>query len=110
MPSFGTRSRQSFAKERVDQGEQTRTDTRDSGLSKNVSGIAITFNAGTAKATAANGTFANFVAGDEILIGATNLNNGYKRVTAIDGVNQSFLTLDPPPATEGPLNATIRSR
>ncbi len=109
MPSsIGTRQRQNFQKERVSQGNETRTHSADIGMTKNVT-AAITFAAGAAQLQAANGTFVNFAVGDPILVEGTNLNNGRHAVTAIDAVNSAYLTVDPPPKDEGPLNATVRT-
>jgi hypothetical protein len=104
----GTRTQQSFRKERVQQGSREGSLTRDVGMTKNVT-ASITFTTATKKLTAANGTFANFVAGDPIFVAGTNLNDGEFTITAIDGVNQAFLTVDPPPKNEGPLTATVRT-
>lgn len=105
---LGTRTLGTFRKEHPPGPSFDRTLTRDVGMTKNVT-ASITFTAGTSKLTAANGTFTGFVAGDPILVEKTNLNNGEFIVTAIDGANQSFLTVDPPPKTEGPLSATVRT-
>lgn len=107
MPkSIGTRSNQTLKYSRMDQGEQTRSYTRDVGMSKNVT-ASITFGSGAL--TAANGTFAAFAVQDQILVEGTSLNNGYSTVTAIDGTNHAFLTVDPPPKAEGPITATVRT-
>jgi hypothetical protein len=108
MPvTFGTRIKDSLRFERIDQGQQTRTLYRDPGMSKFLIGVSVTFVAGTSRITAANGVFANFAPEDEILVEGTNLNNGYKTVTATDAVNQAFLIVDPPPANEGPITTAI---
>ena len=107
MPkSIGTRANQTLKNERMDQGEQSRFYSCDVGMSKNVT-ASITFGSGALTAT--NGTFTAFAVQDQILVGGTNLNNGYSTVTAIDGTNQSFLTVDPPPKAEGPVTATVRT-
>jgi hypothetical protein len=107
MPkSIGTRSNQTVKNERMDQGQQSRFYSRDVGMSKNVA-AAITFGGGNL--TAANGTFATFAVQDQVLVGGTNLNNGYSTVTAIDAANHAFLTVDPPPKAEGPIAATVRT-
>jgi hypothetical protein len=104
---LGTRTRQSFQKERIDQGAATRFLNRDHGLTKNVT-ASITF--GSGNATGANGTFTGtFAAGDPVLVEGANLNNGYFIVTALDAVNAAYLTLDPPPKAEGPLTVTLRT-
>lgn len=110
MPSsIGTRTQQNFRKERIDQGHEAASHTRDIGLAKNVT-AAITFvNGATKQLQAANGTFAAFVVGDQILVEGTNLNNGRQIVTAIDAVNSAFLTVDPGPNNEGPIAATVRT-
>lgn len=108
MPNrLGTRTQQSMRKERIDQGSDTRALTRDAGMTKNVT-ASITF--GSGNATGANGTFAStFAVGDPVLIDGALLNNGYFTVTALDGVNNAFLTLDPAPKAEGPLTVTLRT-
>lgn len=111
MPAnLGTRTKQTFAKERVQQGALTKTYTRDVGMTKNVT-ASITFSAGSSQLQAANGTFnaPPWVAGDDILVEGVNLNNGFFRITAIDSVNGAFLTVDPPPKNEGPLSAVVRT-
>jgi hypothetical protein len=46
---------------------------------------------------------------DVVLIEGCNINNGYFTVTGIDTVNSAYLVLDPPPAAEGPITATVRT-
>jgi hypothetical protein len=105
--TLGTRTRQSFQKERIDQGDHTRFHTRDLGMTKLVT-ASITFGGGNA--TGANGTFTGtFIVGDPVLIEGANLNNSYFIVTALDAVNAAFLTLDPPPQAEGPITVTLRT-
>lgn len=107
---LGTRTRQSFQKERNDQGSETRGHTADLGMVKRID-ASITFTASNGRATAASpGTFAgSFVAGDPVLIERTLLNNGFFTITAGDGVNAQYLVLDPPPKNEGPLNVLLRT-
>lgn len=81
--------------------------TRDIGMSKRVT-ASITF--GSGKLTGANGTFTStFAVGDPILVQGSNTNDGYFTVTALDGVNAAFLTVDPAPKAEGPLSVTVRT-
>lgn len=109
MHGIGTRTQQNFRKERVDQGNDTRSHTRDLGMSKNVT-ASITFTAADGKATGANNTFlSTFAVGDPVLIQGALLNNGFFTVTALDGTNNAFIVLDPPPKNEGPLSVTIRT-
>lgn len=110
MPEgLGTRTSVEIAKERIDQGHETRFHTRDKGMTKNVS-ASITFASGTGRATGANGTFTNtFAVNDPVLVGGANLNNGFFTVQALDGVNAAYLVLDPPPKDEGPLTVTMRT-
>lgn len=82
--------------------------TRDPGAAK-LATAALTFSAGTGKVSAANGTFSAFVAGDPVLFGGTNLNGGEFLITASDAVNGAWLSLDPPPKSEGPVTATART-
>jgi hypothetical protein len=107
MPdSVGTRTQSSFKKEKVDQGSETVSHTRDKFMSKRVVTSA-TFTASDGKITGSASDFAAFAVGDQILIQATNLNNGFKTVTALDGGSQAFLVLDPPPKNEGPVANTV---
>lgn len=106
MPSVGTRTRANQLHIEPAATSMTRSYTRDVGMSK-LATASMTF--GSGKVSAANGTFASFVAGDLVLAEGVSLNNGYFTVTAIDGTNQSFLTLSPPPKSEGPLTATVRT-
>lgn len=106
MPSIGTRTRQGFCQERPDQGSETRTHTRDGGMSKNVTTSA-TF--GSGKITGADGDFAAFRIGDPILVQGVQLNNGFFEVTGLDASDQAYLAVDPPPKAEGPISATVRT-
>lgn len=107
---LGTRTQQTFRKERVPQGHETRTMTRDVGMTKRVVASCTFVNGATKQIQAANGTFANtFAVGDPILVEGANINNGFFTVTALDGVNNSFLGVDPGPQAEGPLTVTIRT-
>ena len=111
LPEFmqGTRTKQNFAYIHPCEQSVNGSLTRDVGMSKNVT-ASITFVAGgTNQLQGANGTFNNFVADDMILVEGTNLNNGIFTVTAIDGTNHAFLTVDNPPKAEGPVTATVRS-
>lgn len=106
--SLGTRTLQGQRREHPPGPSRTSGLTRDVGMSKNVT-ASITFSASSQQLQAANGTFANFVAGDPIFVEDTNLNNGEFIITAIDATNQSYLTVDPPPKNEGPLSAVVRT-
>lgn len=108
----GTRITQTARRERLPQGQETRTITRDVGLATNVTASCTFVNGATKQIQAANGTFAAFNAlalPFAIEVQGVNLNNGFFEVIAIDSVNQSFLTLDPGPKNEGPLTATVRT-
>lgn len=105
---LGTRTLQGFRKEHPADRLFDRGLTRDVGMTKNAT-ASMTFTASSSEVSAANGTFANFVAGDPILIEGTNLNNGERIVTGIDATNQSYLVLDEPPQNEGPVTATVRT-
>lgn len=109
MPvSIGTRTAATLRKERIDAGSDTRSHRCDLGMTKNVT-ASLTFTT-DGKITGANGTFtATFAVGDPVLVQKTNLNNGYFTVTALDGVNAAYITVDPPPKAEGPLSTTIRT-
>ena len=108
MPSsIGTRNRQNFRRERAGQGSDTRSRNQDLGMAKRVVSDATFAAAGTI--TGADGDFANFSANDTIQVDGANLNNGFFNVTAIDGANRAFVTVDPPPKAEGPIQVTIRA-
>ena len=111
LPEFmqGTRTKQNVAYQHPPETSVTSSLTRDVGMSKNVT-AAITFvNSATKQLQGANGTFNAFAVDDLILVEGTNQNNGIFTVTAIDGANHAFLTVDNPPKNEGPVNATVRS-
>lgn len=110
MPEgLGTRTSQNVAKERIDQGRETRFHTRDKAMSKNIT-ASITFASATGRATGAGNTFLNtFAVNDPVLVGGSNLNNGFFTVTALDGGGNAFLVLDPPPKDEGPITVTMRT-
>ncbi len=111
LPEFmqGTRTKQNFAQLHPTQQSVTESFTRDVGLSKNVTASVTFVNSSTKQLQAANGTFAAFALNDQILVEGTNLNNGIFLVTAIDGTNHAFLTVDNSPKNEGPITATVRS-
>ncbi len=75
-PSLGTRLKQGFKYERLAQGAETRTHTRDLGLTPLVS-ASITFSSSGASATGANGTFGVVTA----ISGAANNGSGAIRLT-----------------------------
>lgn len=81
----------------------------DVGMSKRVVASITFVNSSTKQLQAANGTFAAFSVGDEIMIEGTNLNNGLQQVAAIDGTNHSFLTVALGLKNEGPISATVRA-
>jgi hypothetical protein len=70
----------------------------------------LTFTSGTAQISGANGTFSSFGAvGDRVQVEGTSMvNDGGFLVTAIDATNHAFLTVAPPPKSQGPLSATLR--
>jgi hypothetical protein len=108
MPSLGTRSLSTVKHSRQPGEAMTKSYTRDVGMTKNIT-ASITFGGGNA--TGANGTFptSGFQLWDPVLIEGANLNNGVFTITALDSVNQSYLTLDPPPKVEGPITVTLRT-
>lgn len=107
MPdSVGTRTAVNLFRMRPDQGTETRSHTRDVGMSK-IRTTTATFTSGTARITGSNGDFSAFAINDPILIENTNLNNGFKTITGLDGVNGAYLVLDPPPKDEGPIANTF---
>lgn len=110
MPnSIGTRTEVNKTRNRVDQGKDTRSHTRDKGMSKNVS-TTLTFTASSAQIAGSNGDFANFGVEDPILVQGGLLNNGSQfRVTGIDATNGAYLTVDPPPKDESSIAGTVRT-
>jgi hypothetical protein len=102
---LGTRG-QSRSSDRIESRRMTKGYTRDIGLSTNVT-ASLTFNAGTGQVTASAGTFAAFKTEVPVLVENTQHNNGYFVVTATD--TSTYLTLSPPPTTEGPVTATLRT-
>lgn len=108
-PSVGTRSKQTFRQEHIGALSETRTHQQDIGMTKRVVASCTFVDSGTEQIQAANGTFANFAVGDDILVEGTNLNNGAFHVNAIDGTNHSYLTLDQGVKNEGPLSCTVRA-
>lgn len=108
MLFLGTRTLQTQRLEHPNSRSFAQTLTRDVGMSKNISAL-ITFSASSSQLQAANGTFANFAAGDPILAEGVNLNNGEFIITGIDTTNHAFLTVDPAPKNEGPLTARVRT-
>jgi len=107
---LGTRTQQNFRRERLPQGQETRSYTRDLGMTKRVVASCTFVNGATKQIQAANGAFANtFAVGDPILVEGANLNNGFFTVTALDGVNNAYLGVDPGPKNEGPIAVTIRT-
>lgn len=108
MPSIGTRTKQTTRQEHIGTLSETRTHSADPGMSKRAV-ASVTFSAAAGQLQAANGTFANFAVGDDILVEGANLNNGRMHVNAIDTVNQSFLTVDNGVKNEGPLTVTVRT-
>ena len=109
MITTGTRTRQISHTERIDQGAQTRTLTRDVAMSKNVTASVTFVNGATKQLQAANGTFLAFALYDQILIEGANLNNGYFTITGLDTVNHAYVVVDPSCKNEGPITVTIRT-
>lgn len=108
MIGIGTRTLQGQRKEHPSTGNLESGNTRDKGLSKLVTSTA-TFTAVDGKITGANGDFTAFAVGDPIIIRGSNLNDGERVVTGIDGTNQAFLVLDAAPKDEGPVSVTVRT-
>ena len=98
MIETGTRVRQNTLTIGPPTMDLARSFTRDLGLAPLVSGVSVTFNAGTARATAAAGTFAAFKTGQCLLITNTANNNGQFEIVATDA--STYIQLDPPPVTE----------
>ena len=112
MPTYGTRSYSRFHQRLAPaaHGSINYTHNADRGLSKTATASMTFVNSATNQVQAANGTFPNFAVGDEIEVIGAVLNSGYFVVTAIDGANQSFLTLLGGVKNEGPISATVRTR
>ncbi len=105
---LGTRTLQGMRKEHPQSSSREASLTRDVGMSKRVSSNA-TFTAATARITGANGDFANFVAGDPVFVAGSNKNDGEFIITGLDGVNQAYLVVDPPPKDDGPIQVVVRT-
>jgi hypothetical protein len=111
MPTYGTRSFSRFHQRLHDAGGSINyTHSADPGLSKLATASMTFVNSAAQQVQAANGTFPNFAVGDEIEVVGAVLNSGYFIVTAIDDVNQSYLTLLGGVKDEGPITATVRTR
>jgi hypothetical protein len=107
MPSsIGTRTDTRDSRVRPDQGAETRVHQQDLGLAERKVTTA-TFTASNGRITGSASDFTSFKLNDWILIQGTNLNNGHKTITGLDGGSQAFLVLDPPPKDEGPIAATV---
>ena len=68
----------------------------------------LTFTAATARIAGANGTFANFAVGDRFEVENTVTNDGGFQVTGLDGANQAYVTVAPPPNDQGSISTFIR--
>lgn len=110
MPnSIGTRIQATATRERVDQGGDSRSHTRDIGMSKRVVST-LTMTASSARIAGSNGDFTNFAVEDPILLQGGVLNNGSQfRVTGIDVTNHAFLTVTPAPKDESSIAGTVRT-
>ena len=112
MPaSLGTRSKSGFKYERLAQGNDTRSYTRDLGMTKRVT-ASLTFASAGATLTGANGTFTGtFAVNDPMWVenGAVLNQGAFFTITGLDAVNAAYLTLDPAPKDEGPLTITVRT-
>jgi len=106
---LGTRRKQTVLHNRIEGSRLTRNFTRDLGMTKLVT-ASLTFGGGAI--TGANGTFTGtFAVGDPVFVEAGGaVNNGLMfTVTALDGANNAFLTVDPPPAAET-VSCTVRTQ
>lgn len=106
MIETGTRTRNNQLTIAAQQGSITRSLSTDPGMSKRVV-ASLTF--GSGQVSGANGTFTAFKGGEVIEVTGVNLNNAFFDVTGIDVANQAFLTLSPPPKTEGPIATILRT-
>lgn len=108
VTTIGMRTRMGRQKMRPDQGTRTRSRNTDKGMTKRVTS-SFTFTASDGKVTGSIGDFnSNFVAGDVVQISNTNLNNGFRTMTAVNS-GGGYAVLDPPPKDEGPITCTIRT-
>ena len=110
-PNLGTRTKFGVQHERLAQGSDTRGFTRDVGMTKSIT-ASLTFSAAGPTVTGANGTFTGtFAVNDPLWVEAgAFLNEGaFFTITALDEINAAYLTLDPPPKSEGPLTITLRT-
>lgn len=80
---------------------------RDPGSTNQLT-ASLTFTAATARIAGANGTFANFAVGERFQVENTVTNDGGFQVTGIDGANQAFVTVAPPPKDQGAISAFLR--
>jgi hypothetical protein len=108
MPNFGTRTIATRRQLHPPGGSLHSSQNTDPGMSKRVT-ASITFGGGNA--TGATNTFAppSFALWDTVEVLGANLNAGFFTVTGLDAVNAAYLTLDPPPKSEGPITVTIRT-
>jgi hypothetical protein len=90
----------------------TRTLSRDFGQqdpgSLNQLSASLTFTASDGRITGANGTFAHFAVGDRFEVENASDGDGGYQVTGLDGTNQAFVTVVPPPKNAGPVTAFVR--
>jgi len=111
MPTQGTRSFSRYHQRQHASGRSINySHNADKGLSKLATASMTFVNSGTNQVQAANGTFPSFAVGDEIEVIGAVINSGYFIVTAIDGTNQSYLTLLGGVKNEGPVTCTVRTR
>lgn len=108
MLRMGTRTLQGFRKEHPASRTTESGLTRDVKMTKLVTTSA-TFTASDGKITGSAADFAAFAVNDPILIQGSNLNDGERTVTGVDGASQAFLVLDFVPKNEGPVTVTVRT-
>lgn len=111
VPLNGTRTRATIAYNHPPSVRLDRKQSSDLGNRAQVTASITFVNSATKQLQAANGTFpvAAWPVGLDIEVTGTSLNNGIFRITANDGANGAFLTVDNSPKNEGPLTATVRS-
>jgi len=106
MRRIGTRFKQGFWQGKAPTRTQTRTYTRDIGMkARAVDTVTFAAPGSATFNTAANSN--NYVVGQRVKIGPTNLNNGVQQITAIAA---GVLTLAEGVKAEGPIaNVEIRT-
>jgi len=108
VDELGTRIRATQPNNRIDQGSETRFNTRDKGMLKLILDSA-TFTAVNGRITGSGANeFGVFAVWDPIEIYGSTQNDGYYTITAVDA-GGTYIVVDPPPKNEGPIAVAIRT-